>query len=53
MLAGAILEYAFEKVNDKAEANRRRRKVRVLFMLVVGLTLIIAFGLSLPLFLSP
>ncbi|MDP8951440.1 MAG: hypothetical protein M3N18_04230, partial [Actinomycetota bacterium] len=58
MLAGATLEYAFGKMNHKAEANRRRRNVRAtgvraLFMPVVGLPLIFAFALSLPLFLAP
>jgi hypothetical protein len=28
MLAGAILEYALGKMNDKAEANRRHRDAR-------------------------
>ncbi len=58
MLAGAILEYAFGKMNDKAEANRRRRNVRAtdvraLLMPVIGLPLIFAFALSLPRFSAP
>ena len=58
MLAGAILEYALGKMNDKAEANRRHRDarftgVRVLVTPVVALPLIFALALSLSLFLAP
>ena len=57
VLAGALLEYAFGKINDKVEANRRRRNVRAtgvraLLMPVIGLPLIFAFALSLPLILA-
>jgi len=49
-LAGAIFEYAFGKVNEVVEADRRRRNVgttgvRALSMLVVGLLIIFAFAL--------
>jgi hypothetical protein len=57
MLAGAILEHAFGKMNDKAEAIRRRRNarftgVRVLVMPVVGLPLNFAFAVSMAPFLA-
>jgi hypothetical protein len=57
MLTGAILKYAFGKMIDKVEADRRHRNarfmgVKALFMLDVGLPLIFAFTLSLPLFLD-
>ena len=58
LIIGALSEYAFGKLDEKVEANRRRLNVtptgvRALLMLVAGPLLTFAFALSLPPFLSP